>query len=1285
MKNKVIHTDPTYLRTVHDGLLTGSVHKENSSALPQGLVGMYEEALPPAANVNERKKFMEFFAMWALLKKEVSAEFVLPLLEGWAEDQVIDYIAKYSKWFNSPESGKYVLYHERLRTFILQKESTHHFEKCNEQIIHQCQIALQAKDGDEWDRYALEYLSTHLLIQAMDSQDGETLKSLSYNTSHWNRQVEISKGFEWSKRMLNDMMLWASKYNDDEVIECALNKVDLHHLEQSDAPRIVEVVAQNDIETALQRIESFGGNDKEGLQRKFILYMLCLMELTLLDSKDKPFRKEAIEKLLKHLDDNLPVDHSVLNWNNFFSSYLLFQMACRCEEIGIDYIAVYKRTFWWDFDWVAQQGPYSRLEFNVLLNSAIGTESCSSVIIKELAKQGYFLEALNLANNICDDELKSLTLANISTSQANSGLLESAFHTMEVALKCARGITDIEIKSISLIGISGELALQGKLKDSNTLLENTIVFVGEISDDYEKSNQLELLCIKLAEQGAFELALSVVKAIEHEEKKVRALFSISSQLTRHGHTDKASQIINEATSYIDNKSDDIDYYWFGCIADELLKQDKIDDALEVVNRICDKEEMDQVLVDIAIQIAELGFVEKAIDSIKEIKSAFERFRFTLALHSKLNMPGKLEEAQLLAEGLDDPYSISLAKCKISSELTKQNVIKKAGNLMQEALKSAFSISYNDEWNKCRILKVLSIELARQGNIKASFDCFREGGNFFDSNGVLCSVNSEYALKGMFREISFVFQEALSKVSGVIDPFERVKLLFANIKNLLRMGMAEEAILLACGLKDEEDRNRALEEISIGFIDLCLMDKAIACAYRIDDNNRKSYALWHISIELDKQGHLEQAESVMQDAVAMSDDRDKCKKIQTLSVILVKKGHKEEALDCAREISSDDWKSSALVSISAEMFKLGQVEEAASTTQEAFECAREISNERRKSFALKNISTNLAKQGQVEEATSAIQEALVCARGISDESDKSSALSDISTELAKQGQVLEALVCAREISSDRIKISALKDISIELTKQGLKEEAASAMEEALVCARGISDQRDKSSALKDISSELAKQCKVEEAVSAIQEALGCARGISGQRDKSYALKDISAELAKQGKVEEAASAMQESFDCARMISDNIMKSSALVSICIELVKQGQLEASEAFGLEISHGANRESCWKQIAIANFETKSWKLALQGVQSYKNDEARIFYLKGWSEHVAIENVTAELISEALPFIANDGESIELLLQKYALKETLLGSSEESLVRRLNRTLNIQWALDVKNSFSAD
>ena len=65
------------------------------------------------------------------------------------------------------------------------------------------------------------------------------------------------------------------------------------------------LIANGEIDLGLKRIESFAGPDEEGVKRKFILYMLCLMELTLLDSKDKSHRKISIEKLSEYFRKNL--------------------------------------------------------------------------------------------------------------------------------------------------------------------------------------------------------------------------------------------------------------------------------------------------------------------------------------------------------------------------------------------------------------------------------------------------------------------------------------------------------------------------------------------------------------------------------------------------------------------------------------------------------------------------------------------------------------------------------------------------------------------------------------------------------------------------------------------------------------------------------------------------------------------------------------------------------------------------------------------------------------------
>ena len=118
-----------------------------------------------------------------------------------------------------------------------------------------------------------------------------------------------------------------------------------------------------------------------------------------------------------------------------------------------------------------------------------------------------------------------------------------------------------------------------------------------------------------------------------------------------------------------------------------------------------------------------------------------------------------------------------------------------------------------------------------------------------------------------------------------------------------------------------------------------MQEALTSARGISDYYWKSSALKDISTHLAKQGKVEEAASVIQ-----------------------------EALTCARGISA---KSNSL---SLKPINAGDDWE--------------------KSCALNDISTELAKQGKVEEAASAIQDALTCARGISDDYWKNDALVDI---------------------------------------------------------------------------------------------------------------------------------------------------------------------------------------------------------------------------------------------------------------------------------------------------
>ena len=152
--------EPSYLRYVYDKLNSGALNPENAAALPHGFIGLYEQEFMDDMRVRDRESILNQLALWALLKGPVSAGFVSDVL-GLTEEEGKGLIDRYSSWFNSPDSGKYQLYHERLRVYLLQKLNEHEIQTLNERLIDYLERAIELAKGDEGELYALEYLHQH--------------------------------------------------------------------------------------------------------------------------------------------------------------------------------------------------------------------------------------------------------------------------------------------------------------------------------------------------------------------------------------------------------------------------------------------------------------------------------------------------------------------------------------------------------------------------------------------------------------------------------------------------------------------------------------------------------------------------------------------------------------------------------------------------------------------------------------------------------------------------------------------------------------------------------------------------------------------------------------------------------------------------------------------------------------------------------------------------------------------------------------------------------------------
>ena len=1112
------HLEPTYLRIIHDGLLNGSIHKDNAADLPEGLTGLYEGELDDRAPASDRQKMLQWFTIWALLKKEVSTAFVAAILVE-TEEAIQAFITTHSAWFNSPESGKYQLYHERLKVFFLQKMNELELSDLHRKIVDRLEWSIESKKADEFELYSLEFLSLHLRTEAMISGNGSKLTKFACAQTIWQRQLETSRGFTWTKSSLKSAIKWASKYNKNEVIECGLQLVDLNFQIQNSASEIISILKEGHTELALNRIEKFGGSDSECEKRKFTMYMLCIIELNQLDSIDKSHRKSSIAKLLKHLDIQLSTDQTVLNWCEFFPSNLVFQIAFECSNLELDYLLLFDRTNDLKLDWITEQGPYSELQFEVLVASS---------------------------RRIKDDFLKCQSLVAISTEMFKQELSEGAFSAMQEAILNAQGISDDRWRNRAIVDIS----------------------------------------VGWAKQGLFEDALSFAKNISEEMILCEALVAISLEFFNFG--DKAKS--------------------FSTIKEAILCAQRIElEPIDVVFR--------RNLVEIWIALIR-------IDEIEEARSFAHTFLGELSNHdsalvsiiTEYAIQGKFDKALTIIKSIKNIYKKSRAFVSISSECFKQNKFEESSYAMEQALllidgPTQFTGNgYASMLEHSISFQTVCHELAKQGKFD---ECLSIAGNSKalgrKRDLTLATIYSEMIKKGKLTEVSNTLHKALSSNRGISDENMQIRLLTEVSRELIKRGKTENAI---------------------------------TCMPR---RNHRNFI--YLSDELNKQGDSKEASSTLL-----------------------------EAIPYARAITVKSWQSDALVTISMKLFYQGQIETAKSLLIEAQSCATEIKGHWEKSQRLLNISTSFAQQGLIEDA-------VTIAKGIPDQVYVCKSLVAISTEFIKIDKVEksvsmieEALSCAIGISDYLYKCRAQIAISTELYKQGKYNESSTLINEVISWLTRISDSRVKNQCFCEVSFELVNQGNFELAQS-------CAGESTDFFYKCLALIEISKGLFKNRQIETSFSVIQEAIFFSQKISFE-GQTRVFRDISTELAKQGMYEEAEKIGLKISNTPDRQRCWQEHGENATTNNSCESLLLNMQRYKTDEAQFFYIKGCCTNLTIKDASTIFISKTIPLVVDKLECIELLFQKFALHEIMLDPTLPELQQRLNQTLNIQWAIDIKNQF---
>jgi hypothetical protein len=630
--------DPSYIRSIRDGIINGNIEANNQEALPDGLVGLYDKELfPPTMKWKERKETLHFFLVFAMAQKEISADFAATILgDVWYNLQnekdteqdkrlqkVNSLIQLHSKRFSSAGGGKYRLYHERFRLYILQKVSEQDIAQFNNKFITLCETALEItreKDESEKESYALEFISTHYFISAMQGEKGclnkeqaAALKKHAYDQQFWERQIKASKGFEWSKRMLNQMMSWASKFNEDEIIDCGLQMVDLHHLEQSAGSQIIYFFITGQYEAAFNRLESFDS------ETRFVLIILALIELL-----EAVGSIEIITATIKKIEQYMELNFiDIERFNKFLAPDLIKKVIFKLEKINIKLNLLNEYTNKNDLEWIEPISANNDLGktgnlgivYNLLLsdkmeeasmkfaelvktyagnhNNIIYTSKSDLMLLKEISEKIVskpdnvkflaFLRGLRGSVSFYDvsyiflndyQTLRSLVFENINSDEI------SVHNQIKVRKDLSEyaAINNIYILKEKLLELytEGELQSENYSDDYNRMLLDLV----EWKLEQNKNDDAHLFIQRVLKEAwgsqldearifnslisyrknAFSKAYEIINEIEDEEYKLKAFYALYFDSKKNKNFGNQEGFIKESISFLEEGMDEFDLF-----------------------------------------------------------------------------------------------------------------------------------------------------------------------------------------------------------------------------------------------------------------------------------------------------------------------------------------------------------------------------------------------------------------------------------------------------------------------------------------------------------------------------------------------------------------------------------------------------------------------------------------------------------------------------------------------------------------------------------------------------
>ncbi len=661
------HLEPTYLRYIYDGLVKGDLHPENAAELPEGLIGLYEEPFNEYVAVGDRQKLLERFAIWALLKKEVSVAFVAEVLND-SEHEIQDFIAAYSSWFNSPEIGKYQLYHDRLKVYLLQKLSEEEVSELNERLILRVERAVQEQKADEFEWYGLSYLCTHLCIEAF-SNVGQTyadkLFEFSQSRKFWKRQKELFGNYRHSKIAMQNALFYFQKDNADQALSIHMGLIDLLNLQRELAESIllnVHLYSAVGIAHAIEDYHSAHSEDEEG----FFLYLIVLMENIKCSSELSPLLKQEMFSAIVGFVNN-EMSNKLSKWNQLVSEDRVLDACANLMDLGIESSFLFNELDDLTLPTTLKESWISILQEirNPRIDAQIALELCcfhiekKSVSDEQDVKKVFFDSVQDLENFEMKNDVFLKYLERFYTTPLFS---MAEFHMIQESILRIENSSSRNQKLVALV----EIVLSG---NDLSFVENLI---DQISTAYWKclATQKYFIRKEHTNEDAVNLLLEISKSINNESVRNESMKEIVSNFGKYHFDDLNAITKNSITSH----------YWKSMALLELGKIDSakvdFDGAIQAAEQIPRDAVKSEAFAEIAVELVRQGQVQEAIVLTEHIPSYYWKciVWFELIRHSdgqlRNNYLGHVKELATKIEKADVRSEIYCTVLKISRDWTQ---------------------------------------------------------------------------------------------------------------------------------------------------------------------------------------------------------------------------------------------------------------------------------------------------------------------------------------------------------------------------------------------------------------------------------------------------------------------------------------------------------------------------------------------------------------------------------------------------------------------------------------